>query len=89
FSARYTTAKRVESGEYILRARADDGIRVYVDGELVIGRWTNSSFREDNIKITIADRVNVPAGEENIHWIEVEYYDYLSVGKVEVLLEQS
>ncbi|MBB6454001.1 g-D-glutamyl-meso-diaminopimelate peptidase, partial [Salirhabdus euzebyi] len=63
FSARYTTAKRVESGEYILRARADDGIRVYVDGELVIDRWTNSGFREDSVKLTIKDRVNVPAGE--------------------------
>ncbi|PLR80670.1 PA14 domain-containing protein, partial [Bacillus sp. V33-4] len=39
FSAKYTTAKRVPAGEYILRAKADDGIRVYVDGKLVVDRW--------------------------------------------------
>ncbi|WP_246200106.1 PA14 domain-containing protein, partial [Salirhabdus euzebyi] len=55
--------------------------------ELVIDRWTNSGFREDSVKLTIKDRVNVPAGEENIHWIEVEYYDYVSSGEIEVILD--
>ncbi|PLR83136.1 hypothetical protein CU635_09640, partial [Bacillus canaveralius] len=87
FSAKYTTAKRVTAGEYILRAKADDGIRVYVDGKLYVDRWTNSGFREDSIKINIADRPGVPEGEKDIHWIDVEYYDLAAEGKVEVGLE--
>ena len=87
FSAKYTTAKRIKAGEYILRAKADDGIRVYVDGELKIDRWTPSSFREDSIKLTINDRSSALAGEKDIHWIEVEYFDATGIGKVEVSLE--
>ncbi|MGJ7922718.1 PA14 domain-containing protein [Neobacillus sp. LXY-4] len=87
FSARYTTAKRISAGEYILRARADDGIRVYVDGKVVIDRWTDSVFREDAIKLEIADRSLTRQGEQDVHWIEVQYYDSVGEGKVELDLE--
>lgn len=87
FSARYTTAKRLKAGEYILRPRADDGIRVYVDGQLVLDRWTGGAFREDAVKLNISDRENVNPGEEDVHWIEVEYYEDVAGGKVEVFLE--
>ncbi|WP_174728994.1 PA14 domain-containing protein [Mesobacillus harenae] len=87
FSARYTTVKRIPAGEYILRVRADDGIRVYVDGKLVLDRWTNSAFREDAIKMAISDQKEAQMGERDIHWIEVQYYDSLGKGKVEFGLE--
>jgi beta-N-acetylglucosaminidase len=87
FSAKYSTAKRITEGEYIFRARADDGIRVYLDGKLVIDRWTGGAFREDAIKLSVADRQDAKPGEENIHWIEVEYFDSASVGKVEFFME--
>lgn len=87
FSARYASAKRMPAGEYVLRAKADDGIRVYVDGKLVVNQWQNGAFREDAVKINIADRTGVSAGEKDIHWIEVEYYDNTYSGKVEVILE--
>ncbi|PLR90780.1 PA14 domain-containing protein [Bacillus sp. T33-2] len=88
FSAKYVSAKRIPAGEYILRAKADDGIRVYVDGKLQIDRWTSSAFREDSIKINIADRADAKTGEKDIHWIEVEYFDSVAAGKVEFFLEQ-
>jgi beta-N-acetylglucosaminidase len=87
FSARYTTAKRITAGEYILRGRADDGIRVYVDGKLVVDEWNNGSFRESAVKLSISDRSGVPDNEKNIHWIEVEYYDSAYSGKVDFFLE--
>lgn len=87
FSARYTTAKRISSGEYIFRARGDDGFRVYVDGKLVIDQWSNGGFREEAVKLSISDRSGVPDNEKNIHWIEVEYYDSTYAGKVEFFLE--
>ncbi|WP_462410946.1 PA14 domain-containing protein [Neobacillus sp. Marseille-QA0830] len=87
FSAKYTTAQRITAGEYILRAKADDGIRVYVDGKLVVDRWTASEYREDSIKLTISDRSEAKAGEQDVHWIDVEYLEQTGNGKVEVLLE--
>ncbi|MDQ0231429.1 beta-N-acetylglucosaminidase/single-stranded DNA-binding protein/SH3-like domain-containing protein [Metabacillus malikii] len=87
FSAKYTTAKRVKAGEYIARIKADDGARVYVDGKLVIDQWSNGGYREKAIKLSISDNKNVQANEKDIHWIEVQYYDYISAGKVDFSLE--
>ena len=83
FSARYTTAKRIDAGTYIIRTRADDGIRVYVDGNLVLDRWTTSAYQEDAVKIKITDNKNAKSGEENIHWIEVEYFENTGESAIE------
>ncbi|WP_407269360.1 PA14 domain-containing protein [Radiobacillus sp. PE A8.2] len=83
FSARYVTAKRITAGDYILRARADDGVRVLVDGEVVIDRFTPSSYREDNIRLQIEDN----SDGSNIHWIEVQYYDNTGNSKLHFDLE--
>jgi hypothetical protein len=87
FSARYTTAKHITPGTYILRAKADDGIRVYLDGKLVVDRWTNSGYREDSIKLDISNRTDAEAGAQDVHWIEVHYYNAADIGKVEVAVE--
>ncbi|WP_176694419.1 PA14 domain-containing protein [Paraliobacillus sp. PM-2] len=87
FSAKYVTAKAIEAGQYIVRAGADDGVRVYVDGKLVLDRWTNSRYREDAVKLDINDNNQAPNGQQNIHWIEVEYYDKTNHAKVDVSIE--
>jgi hypothetical protein len=87
FSARYTTAKRITAGTYILRAKADDGIRVFIDGKLAVNGWSNGGYRENAIKLQISDRQTAKTGEQNVHWIEVQYYDSVAVGKLEVSLE--
>ncbi|WP_184351837.1 PA14 domain-containing protein, partial [Salirhabdus euzebyi] len=84
FSVRYATAKKIKAGEYIIRTKADDGVRVFVDGKLVLDNWSNGAYREESVKLSIANRTNVPLDEQDIHWIEVEYYDNLNVGKLEV-----
>ena len=40
FSACFTRSLDLEEGRYLLRAVADDGVRVYVDGQLVIDGWS-------------------------------------------------
>lgn len=45
FSARYTRRVNLEPGEYRLTAVADDGVRVYVDGALVIDGWGGADGR--------------------------------------------
>lgn len=76
FSARYTTAKRIPAGEYTLRTKADDGVRVYLDGKLVLNRWASStSLTEHTVKIKVSDRKDAKPKNKNVHWIVVQYYD--------------
>mgnify|MGYP003575029124 CR=1 FL=1 len=88
FSARFTSAKRIPAGEYILRATADDGVRVYVDGKLVLDRWSGASvIKENAVKVKIADAAGAKAGEKDVHWIEVEYYEGAVNSQIDVSLE--
>ncbi|PFY16234.1 PA14 domain-containing protein [Bacillus toyonensis] len=80
FSAKYTTVKRLPAGDYIIRGKADDGIRVFVDGKLVIDRfYAAGGFVEDARKITIQDNAaNGLFGKKNekdVHLIEVQYLE--------------
>ncbi|WP_311315881.1 PA14 domain-containing protein [Niallia sp. MER 6] len=81
FSARYITAKRLDAGEYVIRGLSDDGVRVYIDGQLVIDQWQNGSYREKATKVSIPNTKN-----GNIHWIEVRYYDNKSTAKFQFSL---
>jgi hypothetical protein len=42
FSARWSRTLHFEAGDYRFYARADDGIRMYVDGVLVLNEWHGS-----------------------------------------------
>lgn len=87
FSAKYTTASRISAGQYIIRTKADDGVKVKIDGEVVLNRWTSSSVREDAVLVNIKNRSNVPQGQENIHWIEIEYYEGTGDSGIDFTLE--
>jgi tetratricopeptide (TPR) repeat protein len=43
FSARFTRRIAVDPGDYVLYAAADDGVRLYLDGRLVINEWHDQS----------------------------------------------
>jgi hypothetical protein len=75
FSAKYVTAKRLTAGDYVLRERADDDVGVYIDGKLVLDRWTSNDVTEDAVKVSIQDRDTQNSDEKNVHWVEVQYYD--------------
>ena len=66
FSARWTRYIDFAAGTYRFTATSDDGIRVYVDGNLVIDEWHDHPART-----FIAD-VSLAAGH---HWVVVEYYE--------------
>ena len=82
FSVRYDTYKHLKAGDYVIRARADDGVRVFVDGKKVLDRWTLSSYREDAVKIHINDN-----NGSDIHQVEVQYFDNTSANKLSVSIE--
>jgi beta-N-acetylglucosaminidase len=89
FSTKYVTAQEIKAGRYTLRTKADDGIRVYVDGKKVIDAWDKSRYREEAITLDITDKKNVPAGQEDIHFIEVESFEYTNEHKVDVSIENA
>lgn len=66
FSARWTATKDFAGGEYTFTARSDDGMRVYVDGALVIDAWRDQSAT------TVRATRTLSAG---LHEVKVEYYD--------------
>lgn len=75
FSATWTRTLDFELGTYRFSATADDGVRVYVDGSLVIDEWhdaTSNTYRAD---------VNMTAGS---HTIKVDYYEGTGDAKINV-----
>jgi len=66
FSARWTRTATFTEGLYLFRATVDDGIRVYVDGTLVIDEWRDGGRRQ----VTAERRMT--AGS---HTLRVEYYE--------------
>jgi beta-glucosidase len=68
FSVRWTGKfTPTESGRYKLGATFDDGVRVYLDGKLLVDNWKNDSVR------TIMKEVNLEAGRA--YDMRIEYYD--------------
>ena len=66
FSIRWTRRLLLDAGRHNFWAYADDGVRVYVNGRLVIDAWQDSSAeRRDGT-------IDLDAGE---HRIVVEYYE--------------
>lgn len=66
FSARWTTTATLEAGQYRITARADDGVRVFVDGQQIVDRWINAVDQLGTGDITLA------GGQ---HTFVVEYYE--------------
>src|SRR5688572_2725128 len=66
FSVRWEGDFTFQSGAYTFTARADDGVRVYVDNVLTIDQWRDQGATTFNSVKTIT------AGT---HKVKVEYYD--------------
>src|SRR5262245_1305374 len=71
FSARWTGKfTPPESGEYQLGAMADDGVRVYLDGKLLVDAWTGNQASQIR---TVMEDVNLEAGRS--YDVRIEYYE--------------
>jgi uncharacterized protein YraI len=66
FSARWVRTYQFAAGTYRFQATMDDGMRVWVDGHIIIDDWNEANLRTDE-----AD-VNLKAGP---HKITVEYFE--------------
>lgn len=66
FSVRWTGTASINTGTYTFIAVADDGIRVWLDGSLIIDKWIDQAPTEY--------RVNRAVNSGN-HSVKVEYYE--------------
>lgn len=66
FSARWTGDFDFEAGQYTFSVTADDGVRLWVDGQVVIDQW------KDQAPTTIQTTRTLTAGS---HAIKLEYYE--------------
>ncbi len=66
FSIRWTRTDTFLTGTYIFAARSDDGVRMYVDGVLIINEWVHRQFHWTSVEREMT------AGQ---HRIVVEFYE--------------
>jgi hypothetical protein len=66
FSARYTGEFHFVGGKYHFTATADDGIRIWVDDNLILDQWHESSVRTYGVDVDVA---------EGKHKIKIEYFE--------------
>jgi Glycoside hydrolase family 44/PA14 domain/Fibronectin type III domain len=79
FSARWTGQVRaIESGTYRFQTYHDDGVRLWVDGRLIINSWADRAPRADT-----SGAISLVAGQK--YDIRLEYYDHLGRAVVKLL----
>ena len=66
FSARWTRTVAFSEGTYRFNTTSDDGVRVWLDGDLIIDQWHDTSA------VTYSAERTVSSGN---HALRVEYYD--------------
>ncbi len=80
FSVRWTRDISFEPGDYRLNVRADDGVRVYVDDQLVMDYWQPQDFAwhyYDKIYLS------------GVHTLKVEYYEGTGYARIRFWWEPS
>lgn len=75
WSARYTAVFRMPAGNYVFRANADDGVRIYLNGVLILNGWRDG-YKEIQNRF-----IGVGAGA---HTITVEYYERTGDARLQV-----
>ena len=80
FSARWIGTFNFEGGDYKFHATVDDGVRVYIDGILLIDQWTNG-FHNDITNTFLG----LGAGN---HQVTVEYYETQGDALIQVWWER-
>jgi hypothetical protein len=80
FSVRWQGYFNFEAAEYTFTSVASDGIRVYVDGQMILDRWRDQPAYIYNVRRTLS------AGQ---HLVTVEYYERTGVAAAHLSWQKS
>lgn len=80
FSVRWSTTAYLPGGTYVLAVKADDGVRVAIDGVLHINRWTPATGLTDTAIVNLA-----PGN----HTFVVEFYEASEIAFLEYSFTQA
>lgn len=80
FSVRWTRRPSFDGGDYDIKAHTNDGVRVFLDGRLIIDEWHDTEGYPTYIK-----RLNGLSGP---HTVVVEYYERGGIAYAEVWWEK-
>lgn len=80
FSVRWTTTDSFDRATYEFRVRVDDGVRLWVDGDLLIDEWRDSSL------VTYTRQRKMEAGN---HSLRLEYYQGAGAAQVEMTWQRT
>ncbi|HEX3676319.1 MAG TPA: PA14 domain-containing protein, partial [Sphingomicrobium sp.] len=62
------------AGKYMLRGMADDGFRLWLDGNVVLNRWGGAGDESKEVDLT-----------EGLHAMKVEYNEYGATAAVRLI----
>ncbi len=80
FSVRWTSTQNLTGGGYYLSVRADDGVRVWVNGSLIIDQWHAASGQTYNANLNLNGGPN---------YFQVEYYESTGEASIDFTLSQT
>ena len=80
FSIRWTRTLDLDEGRYRFRTRTDDGVRLYIDGTLVISEWHIMSDERFAYDITFDD--------DGTHTVRMEYYEATGSARAELDIDE-
>ena len=66
FSARWIKSQNFTVGKYTFTVTADDGVRLYIDNNLVLDKWINQPATTYNLDVNLT---------EGLHQITLEYFE--------------
>jgi hypothetical protein len=69
FSVRWTRSIYLKAGTYQLRIQHDDGMRVFINGDLIYDSWYDQGVTYETRKVYL---------NTSFHSFKVEYYDHLA-----------
>jgi hypothetical protein len=75
FAIRATTDITTIDGEYLFQVESDDGIRLWLDGELILERW--------DVHTPMNDELIVPISAGN-HHVELEYFEATGLAVLDI-----
>ncbi len=67
FSARWTRSQYLNGGRYRFTTTTDDGVRLWVDQQLVIDQWRDQTPKSWSGDVTLT---------EGAHWLRLEYFQH-------------